>query len=521
MSNTGGELIIGIDAGTSVVKSIAFDLSGKQVAAASVPNRYETRADGAAVQDATSTWRDCASTIASLSDQIEGFADRVVALSVTGQGDGTWLMDNDGEPVGEAWLWLDARAAGITDEIRKSAADETRYAITGTGLAACQMGPQLALMNRETPELLDRASTAFHCKDWLYYQLTGERVIDPSEAIWTFGDFKTRTYDVDAFDALGLSNRRGLLPEICDGSKTTHGLSKAAASLTGLKEGTPVSIGYVDVVCTVMGAGIQGGANPASCTIVGSTGIHAKPNTPDNVALNDERTGYVMLLPIADTVMQMQTNMASTINIDWLLGVLQSAMGEFGYDVALPDMIDRIEGWLSGSKPGSLIYHPYISEAGERGPFVNAAARAGFTGLSSRHNFGDLLRGVVEGLGHASRDCYAAMGGAGKEVRVSGGAARSPSLRGIISAAINTPVRTCSREEAGATGVAMMAAVANGHYPDMRTCIDDWVQPYLGDLEQPDAELVGTYDRLFPSYVGVRHSMEPIWAALSGKGAAG
>ncbi|MGO7580763.1 FGGY-family carbohydrate kinase, partial [Rhizobium ruizarguesonis] len=74
------------------------------------------------------------------------------------------------------------------------------------------------------------------------------------------------------------------------------------------------------------------------------------------------------------------------------------------------DLIARSDGWFAESRPGAVLYHPYMSEAGERGPFVNANARAGFTGLAMRHGFPDLLRGVVEWLGLATRDCYAVMG---------------------------------------------------------------------------------------------------------------
>ena len=42
--------------------------------------------------------------------------------------------------------------------------------------------------------MLARAATASHCKDWLYLQLTGERVTDVSEGTFTFGDFRTRAY---------------------------------------------------------------------------------------------------------------------------------------------------------------------------------------------------------------------------------------------------------------------------------------------------------------------------------------
>jgi erythritol kinase len=77
------DLIIGIDAGTSVIKSIAFDLSGKQIATAAVPNRYFTSKDGAATQPLDQTWQDCAYSLNQLGDKIPELADRVAAVAVT------------------------------------------------------------------------------------------------------------------------------------------------------------------------------------------------------------------------------------------------------------------------------------------------------------------------------------------------------------------------------------------------------------------------------------------------------
>ena len=54
------DILIGVDAGTSVIKSIAFDLDGRQLAVAATPNRYQTRPDGAAFQSLDDTWEDCA-----------------------------------------------------------------------------------------------------------------------------------------------------------------------------------------------------------------------------------------------------------------------------------------------------------------------------------------------------------------------------------------------------------------------------------------------------------------------------
>jgi erythritol kinase (D-erythritol 1-phosphate-forming) len=511
----GADIIIGIDSGTSVIKAVAFDLAGRQLASASVPNRYASGTDGSATQPLMDTWNDCATALCALGGKVEGLARRTVALAVTGQGDGTWLVGAGNRPLGDAWLWLDARAAPTVARLAAGPLNRARFEATGTGLNTCQQGSQMAHMDRHDAALLDAAEAALHCKDWLYLNLTGIRATDPSEASFTFGDFRTRRYDDMVIEALGLTHRRKLLPEILDGSHVTHPLTAEAAALTGLRAGTPVSLGYVDMVMTALGAGVRGGAGDAACSTVGSTGVHMRAKRAADVHLNAEGTGYVICLPVPDVVTQVQTNMAATLNIDWALGLAADVLRAFGQDMTPHDLVGRIDGWLAQSAPGQIVYHPYISDAGERGPFVNAEARAAFVGLSMVHRYPDLLRAVAEGLGMAMRDCYAAMGDMPSELRLTGGAARSPALRGILSAAINAPVRVSARDEAGAAGAAMMAAVAIGVYPDMDACIAEWVTPLLGEAEAPEPALVAAYDGLFPAFTAARHGLVPAWDALA------
>ena len=508
------DILIGIDSGTSVIKAVAFDLAGRQLAAFAVPNTYKTYADGSATQSLTQTWQDCARAVRGLAEKLPGLAARTAAVSVTAQGDGTWLAGKGNAPVGDAWLWLDARAAPTVERLAASPLNRARFEATGTGLNTCQQGSQMAHMDRFAPELLNGAEVALHCKDWLYLNLTGVRATDPSEASFTFGNFRTRQYDDTVIEALGLTHRRHLLPEIIDGSQITHPLTPAAAEATGLLAGTPVSLAYVDMAMTAFGAGVHTGA-AAACSIVGSTGVHLRSTDVAGVHLNAEGTGYVIALPVPGVVTQVQTNMAATLNIDWALRMAADLMSDLGKPTKYADLVPMIEGWLASSKPGALIYHPYISEAGERGPFVNANARADFIGLSSQTRFADLLRGVIEGLGMAMRDCYAAMGGMPNELRLTGGAARSKGLRQVLSAAVNAPVRVSSREEAGAAAAAMMAAVAVGVYPTMEACVAEWVTPLLGAAEAPDAGLAETYARLYPHYKHAQQALPPVWAGLA------
>lgn len=512
----GPDLLVGIDAGTSVIKAVAFDLGGRQIAVAATPNQYTTRvADGAAFQSMGRTWDDCAATLRALGEKVPGLARRVAAVAVTAQGDGTWLVGPGDVPVTDGWIWLDARSVATVKRLRGTEADAVRFHHTGSGLNVCQQGSQLVHMLATTPELVAAAETALHPKDWLYLKLTGVRATDPSEACFTFGDFRVRSYSDAAIESLGLAGHKRLLPPILDGSLQAHPLSNQAAAATGLLEGTPVSLGYVDVVCTALGAGIVTD-EPAACTIIGSTGMHMRAMEASSAVLNEERTGYVMCLPLPGMIAMMQSNMAATLNIDWALALAGDLLAGFGVPTSKSDLIARIDRWMVESTAGGLVYHPYISDAGERGPFVNAAARASLIGLNQSHRFPDLIRAVIEGLGMAARDCYAAMGPMPLELRLTGGAARSAALRGVLSAAVGAPTRISSREEAGAAGAAMIAAVAAGVYPDMRACIDEWVTPALGPAEPNDADLTALYAGRYLAYRSARVALEPVWDQLSG-----
>ena len=84
------DILLGIDAGTSVIKSVAFSLAGEQVAVAARPNVYQTLGGGQVEQDMSRTWADCAATLRELGERIPN-----LAASRRGSrcdGPGRWLM---------------------------------------------------------------------------------------------------------------------------------------------------------------------------------------------------------------------------------------------------------------------------------------------------------------------------------------------------------------------------------------------------------------------------------------------
>jgi erythritol kinase len=515
-------ILIGLDAGTSVLKAVAFDLHGRQLAVACTPNTVQLGADGAAEQDLDRTWADTAATLRALAQQVPDLAARTVALAATGQGDGTWLIDAHGRPVGPALLWLDGRAAPQVRALRASPAAEPLAALTGTALNPSMQSSHLMWLQAHQPERLARASTALHCKDWLYFCFTGERATCPCEGVFTYGNWRQRAYDDEALALLGLAGYRRLLPPLLDGTRHSAPLTPAAAAACGLRPGTPVVLPLMDVPATVLGSGgvafdADGHMRRVGCSILGSTGMHGWVSDQAADVQPSAEAGYTMLMPFPGAQARLMSHMAATLNIDWLLGLLSEAAALAG-SPALPraTLLQRLNEQVLGAVPAQAVFHPYIADNGERGPFVDGDARAQLSGFNTTLGLAGTARAVFEGICLAARDCYTALGPLPEEIRLSGGAARSPALRQLLASVTGRPVRVSQREECGAAGAALCAAVGVGLLPDLRAGLPTWVDAQLAaDVTRPDPQQSALYDALYPVYRDMARSARPGWSALA------
>ena len=514
-------VIIGVDAGTSVIKAVAFDLQGHQLASACTPNHIHHGAGGRVEQDLQQVWNDTAATLRALADRVPDLAQRAVALTATAQGDGTWLIDAHGEPVGPGLLWLDGRAAPQVAALRHGPAAQALAERTGTALNPSMQSGQLLWLRAHEPERLQRATSALHCKDWLYFKATGERRTCHAEAVFTFGNHRSGDYDDEVLRLLGLSELRHLLPVIGIPGHEQAPLTPEAAVQCGLRAGLPVVLAPMDVPASVLGAGGvaygPAGLRSVGCSVLGSTGMHGWAiKGAEGVRANAE-AGYTMLLPLPGIRMRLMSHMAATLNIDWLLALLTEAMQLGGAPaLARAPLLDKLNDMVLGAAPGQAIFHPYIADNGERGPFVDPHARAQLSGFGSGLGLPGLARAVFEGVALATRDCYTALGPVPQEVRLSGGAARSPALRQLLANVLNRPIRLSLREECGAAGAAMVASVALGQHACVRDALPEWVDTYLADsTTQPDTGEVTLYDQLFPIYQEMAARARTPWSQLA------
>ena len=113
-------------------------------------------------------------------------------------------------------------------------------------------------MRRHAPEVYARTGTAFLCKDFVTFRLTGRRVSDISDMSGAgFLRLPDGGYDDGLLDRYGLADARPMLPDLVDPTEIVGGVTAEAAAATGLAEGTPVVGGLFDVVASALGSGVS------------------------------------------------------------------------------------------------------------------------------------------------------------------------------------------------------------------------------------------------------------------------
>ena len=163
-----------------------------------------------------------------------------------------------------------------------------------------------------------------------------------------------------------------------------------------------------------------------------------------------------------------------------LMGVMLSAGGSFRWYRDTFGELERERAEKSGADPydllidaarstppgaDGLLFLPYLT--GERTPHPDPLARGVFCGLTVRHTRGHCTRAVLEGVTYGLRDSLELMRGLNltvREVRASGGGAKSDFWRQLMADIFGATLNTVNTTEGAAYGAALLAGVGVGVY---------------------------------------------------------
>jgi len=489
-------LLLGVDAGTTAIKSVAVAPDGTERYRSARENAVDRPEPGWAEQSMERTWELTRETIREVVAELDA-DEEIVGVGVTGQGDGVWALDDDGDPARDAILWSDGRAGDVIDDWMADGTADRVAEITGSAVFPGNPGAILAWLKDNEPAVYQQIGTVLHCKDWLKYRLTGELTTDYTDATMPYLDVEALTYSEDVLEAMGISEVADARPRIEAGGDIVGHVTAEAADRTGLSAGTPVVSGLLDVVASAIGSGVA--AAGESSSVVGTTSLNQTfLDEPDTSPVG---VGFTIALGVDSLWTRVMAAMTGTPNLDWAVE-----------EMAPTEDFAEVEAAVTEVPPGSqgVVYLPFLSGAGERAPFLDANARAGFVGLEPDHDWATVLRAVYEGVALAMRDCYAHIPTTPNRVLVSGGGARSEFWCQLFADCLGTSLVVPEGEEFGAKGVALMAGVATNRYADLEEAVEATVATARSYEPRPDHEAF--YAEWYDLYTDTYEALFEPWA---------
>jgi xylulokinase len=483
---------VAIDAGTTTVKVVGYGDDGAELTVRRRPTQVMRPRPGWAEQDMSHVW---AAVAAATRDVVAALPDAPDVVALTAQGDGAWLVDAHGRPTGPAVLWNDGRATARITAWERSGVMEEAFRISGSRMSAGMPHAVLAWLRENDPDRVGRSRHLLTCGGWLYLKLTGEAVIDESDASAPFMDIRRRAWSDRLFELYGLQWARRLLPELRDDDHRVTTISTAAAAETGLPEGIPVVLAPYDICATAIGAGAVNAGQ--ACCILGTT--LATEVITDTVVTN-EPVGITVTLGVSGRYLRAFPTMGGGDILDWGTRLL-----------GLTSVTELMSMAARGSRDAAGVrFLPYLSPAGERAPFFDPSARGSLTGLSLDAGPEDVARALVQGVTMTIRDCLTAAPGTPDRLALCGGGTRSDFWLRLIADATGLPVTVPADAEVGARGAWLTGLVATGREPDFQVAAARHVA--VAATHEPDPERCDDLSDQYADFLRLRELSRPVWA---------
>lgn len=464
-------IVIAIDAGTTSVRSIAFDETGAIVASSAREFTQHFPQPGWVEHDATEIWDRTVATLADVTGAIDA---PVAAVGITNQRETVVVWDRaSGQPVAPALVWQDRRTAGRCDELADRGHLPEVRATTGLVLDPYFSASKLEWLFGPggvpaTPDV------AFGTIDsWLLWNLTGGEVhaTDVTNASRTMlFDITTLQWSEAMCDLFGVPTH--VLPEVRP-SSARFGTTAASSPLGP-------------------GVAVSGIAGDQQAALFGQACF-----TP-GMAKNTYGTGSFVLMNVGPTCPEPVEGLLTTVA--WGLPSASGTPGgsggpvtHYAYEGAifvtgaavqwLRDGLGLISDAseterLATSVPdsGGVVMVPAFTGLGS--PWWDPYARGAVFGITRGTTSAHLTRAVVESMTYATRDVVEAMSAAAHHtitgLRADGGASAMGLLLQLQADVLGVEVARPKVRETTALGAAYLAGLAEGVWSSLDDIARNW-----------------------------------------------
>ena len=486
---------IGLDIGTTGAKALLVDEDGNVTGSATNEYPMSTPRPLWSEQNPEDWWTAARKSFRAVVEQSKIKAHDVAAIGLTGQMHGLVLLDAAGKVLRPCIMWNDQRTAAECAEITAIVGEARLLTLTANPVLPGFTAPKIVWVRKNEPEIFAKISHVLLPKDYIRYRLTGEFATDVSDASGTsLLDVKHRAWSSEMLHALHIPG--SWMPRVVESIEVTGSVTPDASRETGLLSGTPVVGGAGDQAAGAVGNGI---VMPGIVSVtVGTSGVVFAHT--DQLAVEQHGRLHAFCHAVPGAWHVMGVTLAAGGSLRWFRDVL----GEPERTIAGRKGVDPYEILMetaAQSPAGSegLFFLPYLS--GERTPHPDPNARGAFIGLTVRHTRAHLIRSVLEGVAYSLRDCLELtkdMGLKTTQIRASGGGARSPLWRQILSDVFDAELVTVTSTEGAPYGAALLAGVGATIYPTVADACRTTI--HLSTSTQPDSVRSRTYNRAYGVY---------------------
>ncbi|HZN64089.1 MAG TPA: xylulokinase [Tepidisphaeraceae bacterium] len=492
--------LLGIDIGTSGTKTLVCDEDGKVLATAMAEHPISSPRPGWSEQDPQDWWDATGKATKAVLKKARIKAGDVGGIGLSGQMHGSVFLGDGPKPLRPALLWNDQRTAEQCAEIEsKAGGREALIELVANPALTGFTAPKILWVRRHEPKVYAKTKHVLLPKDYVRYRMTGEYATEVSDASgMLLLDVANRTWSDKLLGLLDID--AALLAKLHESPDVTGTLNAEGARSLGLNEGIPVVGGAGDQAAGAVGNGIVS-PGIVSATLGTSGVVFAHSDAPTR---DPGGRVHTMCHAVPGKWCVFGCMLSAGGSFQWL----RNQLGQAEVAAAKKKRVDPYELLIAEAKtapPGceGLFFLPYLT--GERCPHPDPNARGGWVGLTARTTRAMLIRSLVEGVTFGMRDALEIMKQMGittREVRASGGGARSAFWRHLQADVYNTPIVLTNATEGPAYGVALLAGVGTGVWNSVeeacRSCIKqtEKVNPNRKSaaIYEP---FYRTYDRLY------------------------
>jgi len=502
--------LIGIDLGTSGVKTVLFDEGGKPIASSTVEYPLYQPNLGWAEQDPEDWWKATCESINNVVLKSGVDKREIKGVGLSGQMHGAVLLDKTDKVLRNAIIWCDQRSAAECEQITGLVGKERLVEITANPALTGFTASKIMWIKNNEPRIFEKTARILLPKDYIRLRLTGEYATEVSDASgMQLMNIAKRQWSSEILSKLEIP--QSMLGKMHESQEVTGRVTACAAAMTGLNEGTIVVGGAGDQAAGAVGNGIVKPGVVSST--IGTSGVVFAYT--DKLTIDPEGRVHTFCHAVPNTYHIMGVTQGAGLSLKWFRDnfcieeMITSELSNIDVYKLLDAEADNIAPCSDG-----LIYLPYLM--GERTPHLDPNAKGVFFGLTAKHTKPHFVRSIMEGVTFSLKDCLeiiTEMGVEVSEIRASGGGGKSNIWRQMQADVFGKSICRISSDEGPALGVAILAGVGAGIYKSVPEACQEVIK--VKDSLSPNEDRIKKYNDFYNIYAKLYKSLKNDFTELN------